>query len=121
MIDRIATVGIYVDDQEAALRFWVDRVGFELRRRESMGRMGDWLEVAPPGAGSRLVIYPKAMMPDWAERKPSIVFECADCRAAHARLRDAEVEFSSEPQSMAWGTFAIFRDPDGNEFGLKGP
>ena len=84
-------------------------------------RMGDWLEVAPPGAGSRLVIYPKAMMPDWAERKPSIVFECADCQAAHARLRDAGVEFSSEPQPMAWGTFAIFRDADGNEFGLKGP
>ena len=56
-------------------------------------------------------------MIDWAERKPSIV----NAPIARAHLRDAGVEFSSEPQPMAWGTFAIFRDPDGNEFGLKGP
>ncbi len=72
MIEQIATVAVYADDQDEAQRFRVERVGFEVRRRERMGRQGDWLEVASPGAASRLVIYPKSMMPDWAERKPSV-------------------------------------------------
>ena len=54
-----------------------------------MGKAGIWLEVAPEGAGSRLVVYPKSAMDDWAERKPSIVFECDDIQAG---LRKHEVQ-----------------------------
>ena len=82
MIQQIATVAVYVDDQERALEFWRDRMGFEMRRRESIGKAGSWLEVAPKGAGSRLVLYPKSLMTNWQQLKPSIVFECDDLQAA---------------------------------------
>ena len=121
MIRRIATVAVYVDDQNAALEFWRDQVGFEVRRSESMGNAGVWLEVAPEGADSRLVIYPKSAMDDWAERKPSIVFECDDIQAAHDGMKSKGVKFDGEPRKMPWGTYATFSDPDGNEFLLKGP
>ena len=121
MIRRIATVAVYVEDQNAALAFWRDQVGFEVRRSESMGKAGIWLEVAPEGAGSRLVIYPKSAMDDWAERKPSIVFECEDIQAAYESMKSKGVRFTGEPQTMTWGTYATFSDPDGNEFLLKEP
>ena len=121
MIQRVATVAVYVEDQEQALDFWREQMGFEIRRREPMGSAGSWLEVAPPGAGTRLVIYPKPLMANWQELKPSIVFECEDCHATYHSLKDRGVDFTEGPKKMAWGTYAKFHDTDGNEFMLKGP
>ena len=59
-------------------------------------------------------------MEDWEERKPSIVFECDDIRAIFKVMSSRDVEFTQEPTDMAWGSFAIFMDPDGNEFRLRG-
>ena len=92
-----------------------------MRRQESMGKAGEWLEVAPQGANSRLVIYPKSLMPNWQELKPSIVFECDDIQRTYESLKNKGVEFTEGPTKMAWGTYANFRDTDGNEFLLKGP
>lgn len=55
MIQQIATVAVYVEDQDGALEFWCDRICFEVRRRESMGKAGFWLEVALQKAGTRIV------------------------------------------------------------------
>jgi predicted enzyme related to lactoylglutathione lyase len=121
MIQQIATVAVFVDDQDRALEFWRDQVGFELRRRESIGTAGSWLEVGPDGAGSRLVLYPKSLMSDWADRRPSIVFECDDIQAAFEAMKGRGVQFTEEPKKMDWGTYATFRDTDGNEFLLRGP
>ena len=118
MISNIRTVGVYVSDQDAALRFYTEILGFEVRADRSMGRQGRWLEVAPPGAQTRIVIYPKAMMQDWDRRKPSVVFGCQDIESEHQRLSGLGVNFSQTPTSMKWGAFAIFTDPDGNEFVL---
>lgn len=119
MLTHVKTVSIYAADQERALRFWTDQVGFEVRRVESMGPGGRWIEVGPPGAHTILVIYPRSMMEDWAQRKPSIVFASADTRATYEALSRRGVEFTQEPRGMAWGNFAIFVDPDGNEFGIS--
>ena len=64
MIGPIKTVGIYVRDQERAVEFYTQKLGFEVRRTLSMGPGASWIEVAPPGAQTCLVLYPKAMMPD---------------------------------------------------------
>jgi lactoylglutathione lyase len=121
MIKKIATVGVYVTDQARAREFWTKKVGFELRRETPMGPAGSWLEVAPPGAESCLVIYPWAMADNAAELKPSIVFDCDDCAAAYEQMKARGVKFLDAPQSMPWGTFVKFVDEDSNEFLLKGP
>ena len=41
MIQRIATVAVYVEDQEKALEFWRERMGFEVRAQQPMGTAGD--------------------------------------------------------------------------------
>ena len=75
--------------------------------------------MAPPGAESCIVIYPKNMMEDWDERKPSLVFECDDIERTHREMTGRGVEFSQEPKEMPWGMFAIFLDPEGNWYGLR--
>ena len=116
MITNVKTVAVYVSDQEAALRFYTEKLGFEVRRNEPMGAQGSWLEEAPPGAETRVVIYPRSMMVDWEARKPSIVLGCQDTEAAHRKLSQRGVDFIQKPTKMAWGIFAIFKDLDGNEF-----
>jgi lactoylglutathione lyase len=120
MIKQIATVAVYVEDQQKALSFWTEQVGFEVTANRPMGPNASWIEVAPKGAQTRLVIYPKAMMPNWNELKASIVFECENIMGTYEALKANGVDFLEEPQQMPWGTFVRFKDLDGNEFLLKG-
>ena len=119
MISKIATAAVYVEDQRAAFEFWTRQVDFEEKRKLPMGPSGDWLEVGPKDAESRLVVYPKSMMADWAERKPSIVFECDNIQAPYDEMSSRGVVFTQEPREMPWGMFAIFEDLDGYWYGLR--
>jgi lactoylglutathione lyase len=119
MITKIATAAVYVEDQRTAVDFWIKQVGFEIHSEKSMGPNAAWIEVGPPGDVSCLVVYPKSMMQDWAERKPSVVFECDNIQKTFEEMRDRGVQFTQEPKEMPWGTFAIFLDPEGNWFGLR--
>ena len=121
MIGPIKTVGIYVADQARAIEFYVGTLGFEVRRRMSMGADAEWVEVAPPGVESCLVIYPRDLMPDWGERKASLVFHCAAVVDTVQRLRGQGVKIAMEPGDLPWGTFAAIEDPDGNTAGTDRP
>lgn len=89
-----------------------------LHRSKPMGPAASWLEVGPEGAESCLVLYPKSMMKDWAERKPSVVFECDDINKTYREMASPGVQFTQPPKPMPWGLFAVFLDPEGNWFGL---
>jgi predicted enzyme related to lactoylglutathione lyase len=121
MITNIGTVSVYVEDQERAFRFWTEQVGFEERRRVPMGNGLFWLEVAPREAASGLVLYPKQLMTNWREYKPSVVFQCDDIDRVYSDLKKKHVVFAKELAQMGWGKFASFLDLDGNEFGIRGP
>jgi lactoylglutathione lyase len=118
MIGAIKTVGIYVEDQQKAVQFYTTKLGFEIRRSQPMGPDASWVEVAPPGGQTCFVLYPKSMMENWIERKPSVVFHCSDVEATCQRLESLGVRIIMPPTPMDWGLFAIFADLDGNEFGV---
>ena len=120
MITNIATVAVYVDDQARAKKFWTEKVGFEVVAERPMGPNVFWLEVAPPNANSRLVLYPKSMMKGYENKQASIVFECDDVRETYEKMKENGVPFKQELTEMQWGTFALFADEDGNEFLIKG-
>jgi len=115
MTTHLKTQAVYVTDQSQALAFFIDKLDFEVRQDRPIGPTARWLEVAPPGATSAIVLYPRSMMLDWEQRRPSILFACADTRATHAALAARGVPFKEPPHQMNWG---VFMDPDGNEFGL---
>jgi predicted enzyme related to lactoylglutathione lyase len=116
MIGPIKTVAVYVSDQAVARAFFIDKLGFEIRKDLSMTPEAAWLEVAPRGAQSAVVLYPRSMMNNWRELKPSIVFHCPDVEATVAELELKGVAIIDRPQKLQWGTYAKFADPDGNEF-----
>jgi lactoylglutathione lyase len=119
VIRKIATAAVYVEDQRKAVEFWTKQVGFIVHREKAMGPQASWIEVGPTNAESCLVIYPKSMMKDWAERKPSIVFECEDIQKTFEDMRYRGVQFTQEPKTMPWGSFAIFLDSEANCYGLR--
>ena len=118
MLGPVKTVGIYVSDQAKSVDFYVNVLGFEVRRRMQMGAGAEWVEIAPPGAETCLVIYPRDLMPDWAERKTSLVFYCADVDATVADLESRGVHIAMEPAELPWGIFAAIEDPDSNWLGM---
>jgi lactoylglutathione lyase len=86
-----------------------------------MGNGLFWLEVAPQGAASGLVFYPKQLMTNWSEYKPSVVFQCDDIDRVYSDLKKNRVVFAKELARTSWGKFASFLDLDDNEFGIRGP
>lgn len=116
---KIATVAVYVENQKEALKFWTEQVGFTVLRSHPVGLDISWVELRDDGPGACLVLYPRSMMQDWAQRKPSVVFECEDIHAKYGELSSRGVVFTQPPKDMPWGPFAIFADNEGNWFGLR--
>jgi predicted enzyme related to lactoylglutathione lyase len=118
MIDRIATSAVYVSDQDAALDFYVNRLGFELRTDEPAGDGTRWIEVAPSGAATRVLLVSAGggWSPERVGRFASLTFETGDLQACYRELVDRGVEFVQSPTAEPWGTMAQFRDQDGNTF-----
>src|ERR1700730_4390616 len=119
MISNIATAAVYVENQNDAVKFWTEKVDFEVSRVKAMESGAGWIEVGPRGERSCLVLFPKAMMKTWNERKPSIVFECENINDTHTEMNARGVKFPQAPREMGWGFFAIFEDPENNSFGLR--
>jgi predicted enzyme related to lactoylglutathione lyase len=120
-IGPIQVLSVYVEDQDRALHFYTDTLGFELRRDNPMADGYRWIEVAPQGAETALVLYPRAMEEHWQERKPSLVLHADDVRAVCQALAEAGVEIVMEPQTAPWGVFATIADPDGNRLSIRTP
>jgi predicted enzyme related to lactoylglutathione lyase len=116
MITKAGIVAIYVSDQDRALDFYTNTLGFEKRADEPMSETARWIEVAPASAETRLVLEPgpEDRIGTWA----GVILECGDIRATYEELRGRGVEFTEEPSEQPWGMWARFKDQDGNEFGL---
>lgn len=118
MITKASTVGIYVSDQDRALDFYVNKLGFEKLLDEPMGPEARWIEVAPLGAETHLVLFTPPGQEDRIGTFSNVVFSCDDIQATYEELSGRGVEFSEGPAEQPWGMWAQFKDQDGNEFGL---
>ena len=118
MITRVKHVGVFMSDQARALDFYANKLGFEVLTDEDWGGGKRWIEVAPPGAETRLSLFTPEGMEGQIGSFSRIVFHCDDVRATYEELRGRGVTFTQEPTELAWGTFASFVDPDGNSFAL---
>jgi catechol 2,3-dioxygenase-like lactoylglutathione lyase family enzyme len=113
-VSRLTTVVVPVSDQDRALAFYVEKLGFEKRADIPMGTQMRWLEVAPAGAVTTIAIVPpREGEPTGVETR--IAFACDDIDATHADLlaRGVEVEEVSRMGDPVPPMFT-FRDADGN-------
>ena len=121
MINDIATVGVYVRDQDAALDFYKNKLGFEVRADRPAGNYR-WIEVAPPGSTTTIVLGTPAYETG-SEAKvggfTDIQLWTDNIQATHDELVKRGVKFTVKPALMPWGKWhSQFTDPDGNEFFL---
>lgn len=115
-ISNIGVAMFVVSDQDAALAFYTDTLGFEVRADVSFGEQGEarWLEVAPPGSSARLALNPP--MGDATPGGSAIGVESTDVAAEHARLStldglDVDAELMRVPGAPL---MFMLSDPDGN-------
>jgi catechol 2,3-dioxygenase-like lactoylglutathione lyase family enzyme len=113
-IDRVGTVAIPVADQDRALAFYVDTLGFELRRDMTYGNGSRWIEVAPQGALTTVALAPPGDLSVGVDT--GIRLFTADAEADHAALtaRGADVSDMLRFGGPVPPMFT-FRDPDGNQ------
>ena len=112
---NIGVVMFTVSDQDAALAFYTEKLGFEVRSDTRFGEHNEarWLEVAPPGSRARLALNPPM------QGEPgggAIGVEASDVQAEHARLSaieglDVDAELIRVPGAPL---MFMLRDPDGN-------
>lgn len=121
MISHIHATTIVVADQDKAIHFYRDVLGWELTDDVPMGPTMRWVTVAPAGAQTRIALS----IPSWYTKKPSlemgintgIAFSTPDLKSTFAELTKRGVKFKSEPEMMPWGKLGVwFLDPDDNEF-----
>ncbi len=114
-VSNIGVAMFTVSDQDAALAFYTEKLGFELRGDTRFGEHGEmrWVEVAPPGSRARLALNPPMFDEPGGS---SIGVETADVLGEHARLRAVGgIDLDAEPvRTPGAPLMFMVRDPDGN-------
>ena len=134
---RIATTQLWVHDQDEALAFYTQKVGFEVRSDVTVEELGNfrWLTVAPPGQDDVdivLMAIPGAPVMDDATAEEvrtlmakgfagTIFLNTDDCQASYEELSARGVDFVDRPEPRPYGIDSAFRDPSGNNIRLIQP
>jgi len=112
MFTEIASVPVLVNDAKMSAEWYRDKLGFEVSIQ------GHWVEAKPKG--SKTVIHLCGKCKERGNDSPGnntgIFIRSDDKIKTYEELKAKGVEFSTELTKEPWGTFAIFKDPDGNEF-----
>ena len=131
---RIANAQLWVHDQDEALAFYTEKLGFEVRGDVTLPELGNfrWLTVAPRGQEDFAVVLMAIPGPPLFEAETvakirelmgkgvagTVFLTTEDCRASYEELKARGVEFSEAPEDRPYGIDAGFRDPSGNSFRL---
>ena len=116
MIQSIKFVSVYVSDQDAALAFYTQKLGFTVVTDQPMGPGARWIELRIPGAETGLVIAKPFQPANVVGAFMNMAFVADDVQKTYDELSARGVRFRQLPRTEPWGTSAIFKDPDGNSF-----
>lgn len=116
MITHIKFVGVPTRDQARALEFWTEKFGFRVVTDQPMGETQRWIELRIANAETRLVLFTPEGHEDRVGTFFNGSFACDDVEATYRQLKQRGVEFLHEPKTQPWGTYTIFKDPEGNQF-----
>ena len=115
-ITGIRTVSVPVDDQDRALAFYVDTLGFTPLRDHPTPGGGRWIELAPGDDSVVITLEPAA--PNVSRGAIGVRFTTEDAEAAYVALRDAGVDTDEILRWPGVPLMFAFRDPDGNAFSI---
>lgn len=115
-VNKISTVVIPVADVDAAIDFYVEKLGFEKRVDVPFGGKYRWVEVAPGDAVTTIALAPPPPGAQAGKHQTGIALQTEDIDACHAELKAAGVDVDPEVSRMGDPVPPLFslRDPDGN-------
>jgi predicted enzyme related to lactoylglutathione lyase len=109
MIESIYSVAVMVSDRKKAAQWYKEKLGFAVKEDAE-----HWTVVGPPGWPGALHLCEGDLEPG----NTGILFFPDDFDKTVQELKKKGVQFTSEPKKEPWGTYAMFKDLDGNEFWL---
>jgi len=118
MITRVKFMGIPVRDQKAQLAFYTEKLGFEVLTDQPLGAQR-WIELKIPRAETHVVLFTPEGHEDRVGSFVNASLACDDVKKTYEELKARGVEFTQPPTEQPWGTFAKFKDADGNQFVLS--
>ncbi len=132
MISKLAVVTILVRNQDDALKFYTEKLGFDMRSDQAFGPGMRWLTVAPRQQTEVEItlLQPNPVMHGEAHaqemlamvgKQPTWSYRTDDCRKEYETLLARGVKFVQEPQEQPYGIEAVFEDLYGNSFSLLQP
>jgi len=119
MIKRIKFLGIPVRDQDRALAFYTEKLGFRVMTDQQFSEKQRWIELSIPGADTGITLFTPEGHEDRIGTFVNTSWEVDNLEKTYAELQAKGVEFAGPPQKQPWGTFAIMKDPDGNQIVLS--
>jgi predicted enzyme related to lactoylglutathione lyase len=118
MITHLKFAGIPTRDQVKAVQFWTEKLGFRVETDQPQGAQR-WIELSIGASQTRIVLFTPEGHEDRVGTFFNGAFACDDVEATWRQLSERGVEFDGPPQKQPWGTFAMFRDAEGNRFVLS--
>ena len=119
MVRGIKFVGIPVGNQDVSLKFYTEALDFRVATDQPFTEKQRWIELLIPGAETGLALFTPEGHESRIGQFQSISFWCDDVFATASALKSKGVTFAQEPKNESWGSVAVFRDPDGNQFVLS--
>jgi catechol 2,3-dioxygenase-like lactoylglutathione lyase family enzyme len=119
MIKRIKFLGISVRDQDRALRFYTDKLGFRVLTDQQFSEKQRWIELTIPGAETGIVLFTPEGHEDRIGTFLNTSWEVDNVEKTYSELQAKGVEFIRAPEKQPWGTFVIMKDSEGNQIVLS--
>lgn len=127
MNQSLALTALVVADYDAAIGFYVGKLGFTLTRDDDMGGGKRWVVVTPRGSQGGLLLAKAsgeaqiARIGDQTGGRVGFFLHTDDFERDHAAMSAAGVKFLEEPRREAYATVAVFEDLYGNRWDLLQP
>jgi catechol 2,3-dioxygenase-like lactoylglutathione lyase family enzyme len=119
MVRGIKFVSIPVRDQDAALDFYTETMGFKVVTDQPFTPTQRWIELMIPGSETGLALFTPEGHESRIGEFQSIAFWCDDVFATAKALKAKGTKFTQEPKKEVRGATGVFQDPDGNQFALS--
>jgi predicted enzyme related to lactoylglutathione lyase len=119
VIQGVSKVVIEVDDQDRALAFWTETLGFDVHQDTAYGE-DRWIEVRAPDGVILILSRRRDGPPPASDALPTstVFFRCEDLAETYDQLRSRGVRFPQPPVELSFGWWSMFQDDEGNRFAL---
>jgi catechol 2,3-dioxygenase-like lactoylglutathione lyase family enzyme len=118
MIKRIKFLGIPVRDQDRALQFYTEKLGFRILTDQEFSATQRWIELSLPGVETGVALFAPEGQEDRIGTYVNTSWEVDSIDRTYEELLGRGVEFIGPPQKQPWGAFLIMKDSEGNQICL---